>query len=629
MYLRSLQSKLVLAVSVIVIVTGVVVAGAGYQFSAKQQEEESRAQISTVGSVLGVHIGNWIGSRAHVLNAFKPVPHDAGLVPMMGYVRDAGGFANVFLAYPDGTQQNANNVVLPPDNNDPRKWHWWGRAEAEQTGTFVEMPSVAAATGAAVSSFAHAVVSNGQVVGVLGADVEISVIMQELKRTQLPGEGYAFIVNKDGQIFAHGDPARLNQPASALGATLTPALLESTFNGKVFSEVDIDGRTKMVAVFPVQGTEFRLVVVSDKSALQSANRESLLRNAEFLAVLLVLIIGTSVFYLRWRLRPLLNIRDAMREISQGDADLSRRLPVLANDEVSQTSEAFNQFIGQLGGTIAAVRQRSQQLVTGVENARNEIQRIAGDANSISDFAGQNAAAIEQVTVSVSEVASSAQEADTLATETAEQSNHSARDLEQITKESGHTLQTVQAVSGMLDTLAQRASEIRSITTVIGEIAGQTNLLALNAAIEAARAGEQGRGFAVVADEVRKLAERTSSATHEITEMLESISTESAHAASSMQGTVDSVNASVGLTNTASQRMLAVSGSIQDMVGRVGHIADATLEQRNATNAMSESTERINQRIAKTDAELQATSRNLSDLEQLAQAINADFERFRL
>ncbi len=626
---RTLQSKLVIAVSLLVIITGVVIAGAGYFLSSTQQEAESRTQISAQSSILGIHIGNWISAKAQVLNAFKPVPHDPGLVAAMGYARDAGGFANVFLAYPDGTQQNANNVVLPPDNNDPRKWHWWGRAEAEQTGTFVEMPSVAAATNTAVSSFAHAVVDGGKVVGVIGADVEISSIMQELKRTQLPGEGYAFIVNPAGLIFAHGDPTRLNQPASALGAALTPAVLESTFNEKGFTEVSIDGRTKLVTVLPVPGTEFRLVAVSDKAALQTATRALLFKSAIMLVVLLIIIISISGYYLRSQLQPLLGIRNAMREISQGDADLSRRLPIQTQDEVGQTSEAFNQFIGQLGQTFASVRERSQQLAQGVEQARHEIQRIAREANSISDFAGHNAAAIEEVTVSVSEVASSARQADELATQTAEQSHNSARDLEQITRESSQTRETVQSISGMLDTLAQRASDIRSITTVIGEIAGQTNLLALNAAIEAARAGEQGRGFAVVADEVRKLAERTSSATSEITGMLESISQETGSAAQNMQGALDSVSASVNLTTSASERMHGVASNIQDMASRVGHIADATQEQRNATNAMSESTEQINQRIAQSDSALQSTSRNLEDLEKLAQAINADFGRFRL
>ncbi|MBB5190635.1 methyl-accepting chemotaxis protein [Silvimonas terrae] len=626
---RTLQSKLVIAVSLLVIVTGVVIAGAGYFLSSTQQEAESRTQISAQGTILGIHIGNWISAKAQVLNAFKPVPHDPGLVAAMGYARDAGGFANVFLAYPDGTQQNANNVVLPPDNNDPRKWHWWSRAETEQTGTFVEMPSVAAATNTAVSSFAHAVVDGGKVIGVIGADVEISSIMQELKRTQLPGEGYAFIVNPAGLIFAHGDPSRLNQPASVLGAALTPAILESTFNEKGFSEVAIDGRTKLVTVLPVPGTEFRLVAVSDKAALQTATRALLFKSAIMLVVLLIIIISISGYYLRSQLQPLLGIRNAMREISQGDADLSRRLPIQTQDEVGQTSEAFNQFIGQLGQTFASVRERSQQLAQGVEQARHEIQRIAREANSISDFAGHNAAAIEEVTVSVSEVASSARQADELATQTAEQSHNSARDLEQITRESSQTRETVQSISGMLDTLAQRASDIRSITTVIGEIAGQTNLLALNAAIEAARAGEQGRGFAVVADEVRKLAERTSSATSEITGMLESISQETGSAAQNMQGALDSVSASVNLTTSASERMHGVASNIQDMASRVGHIADATQEQRNATNAMSESTEQINQRIAQSDSALQRTSHNLEDLEKLAQAINADFGRFRL
>jgi methyl-accepting chemotaxis protein len=627
--IKSLQQKLILAMAAFVALTGLLIAGSSYLISAKQQQRDAETQIRAVGTILGVHVGNWLGAKATVLGAFRPIPHDAALPAYMSYARDAGGFANVFVAYPDGSQENANKVVLPPDNNDPRKWHWWSRAQEERSATFVEMPSVAAATHSAVSSFAHALVIDGQIAGVVGADVEISSIMEELKRTVLPGDGFAFIVNRQGKIFAHGDAKYLNQDASALGSALTPDLLEAALKNQEFRKLSLDGADKLVAVFPVAGTEFSLVTVSDSATLLAPMRALLWKMAGILLILLAVLIATSLVFLRSQLKGLFAVRDAMREISRGEADLSQRIPASGTDEVAETAQAFNQFVAQLNTTFLNVRDKALKLTEGVSSVRGTVERIAQETASITDISSANAAAIEEVSVSISEIASSTKETDAVAHETGEQSRQSAQEMQAITREMTQTHSNVEAVAAILDTLAQRSQQIRSITDVIGEIANQTNLLALNAAIEAARAGEQGRGFAVVADEVRKLAERTGSATVEITGMLEAIVTETGSAAGHMRGTLDAVSSNARMTTEAGERMLTMAGSMRSVVEKIGEIALATNEQRSATTEMGQSTESINIRISQTDADLQDTSSRLEELNELAGSISADFAKFRL
>ncbi|WP_417069094.1 methyl-accepting chemotaxis protein [Niveibacterium terrae] len=627
--IKSLQQKLILAMAAFVALTGLLIAGSSYLISAKQQQRDAETQIRSVGTILGVHVGNWLGAKATVLNAFRPIPHDATLPAYISYARDAGGFANVFVAYPDGTQENANKVVLPPDNNDPRKWHWWSRAQQQPSATFVEMPSVAAATHSAVSSFAHAVLIDGQVAGVVGADVEISSIMEELKRTVLPGDGFAFIVNREGKIFAHADAKYLNQDASALGAALTPDLLDSALKTHAFSKLSLDGRDKLLAVFPVVGTEFSLVTVSDSATLLAPQRALLWQMAGILLILLILLIAASLVFLRSQLKGLFAVRDAMREISHGEADLSQRIPAFGSDEVAETAQAFNQFVTQLNTTFLNVRDKALQLTEGVSSVRDSVERIARETASISDISSANAASIEEVSVSISEIAASTKETDAVAHETGEQSRQSAEALQAITREMAQTHSNVEAVTAILDTLAQRSQQIRTITDVIGEIASQTNLLALNAAIEAARAGEQGRGFAVVADEVRKLAERTGKATVEITGMLEAIVEETGNAAGHMQGTLAAVSGNAQMSTEAGEQMLAMAGSMRSVLEKIGDIALATNEQRAATTEMGQSTEAINIRISQTDADLQDASSRLEALNKLAGSISADFAKFKL
>ncbi|HSC81265.1 MAG TPA: methyl-accepting chemotaxis protein [Chitinolyticbacter sp.] len=627
--IRTLQQKLVIGVAIFVSVTGILIAAASYHLSAKQQEEQSLQQINAIGAMLGNSVGNWLGSKAQVLNAFKPVPHDPNLVAQMGFTRDAGGFANVFLAYPDGTQENANGVVLPPDNNDPRKWHWWGRAQDERANTFIEMPSFAAATGKAVSSFAHAVVVDSQVAGVIGADLDISSVMEELKRTVLPGAGFAFIANSQGKIFAHADPQKLNEPATSLIDGLTPEVMQNIAGGREHTELSFQGSKRLIEVFPVQGTEFRLITVSDPEVLLAPTRALLLKIVLMLLGLLVPVIGLSAFYLRRQLSGLIEIRNAMKDVSQGDADLTHQIPVKSNDEVGQTAQAFNQFVSQLNVTVKGVLQKTVQLTAGVTEVRETMDHIAAEAESMAETASSNAATVEEMSVSISEIASSAQDTEAVAHTAGEECEASAKELKAISNDMEQTRETVDSISHMLETLVQRTEDIQSTTRIINDIAEQTNLLALNAAIEAARAGEQGRGFAVVADEVRKLAESTGKATIQISGMLKSIVDETTNASEKMQVTVTAVGGTADLTTASGERMLEMSGHVRGVLAQISTIARATKEQRSAADAMGQITEDISIRIAKTDADLQSANQRLHTLNELAQAIQGDFSRFKL
>ena len=176
---------------------------------------------------------------------------------------------------------------------------------------------------------------------------------------------------------------------------------------------------------------------------------------------------------------------------------------------------------------------------------------------------------------------------------------------------------VGASAVLIESLGERSKQISNVVGVIREIADQTNLLALNAAIEAARAGEQGRGFAVVADEVRKLAESTAKATIEIAQMIESVRAQTAQAGTSMTTTVGTVRRGVDLSRAAAERIAEIEQKIQLAVERVGDIALSTNEQKGATTSMAQSTEQINNRVMSEDEALQLARRELTQLAERA------------
>ena len=172
-------------------------------------------------------------------------------------------------------------------------------------------------------------------------------------------------------------------------------------------------------------------------------------------------------------------------------------------------------------------------------------------------------------------------------------------------------------------------QVSSIANVIKEIAGQTNLLALNAAIEAARAGEQGRGFAVVADEVRKLAERTSSATTEIEQMISGIQSDTVGAVGAMNEALPEVEQGVHLATSATESLQAIEAGAGRTLERIREVAEATQEQGSASTSIAQRVEQIAQMVEETTATIRSTADTAVQLEHIAQGLQAQISRFRV
>ncbi len=310
-------------------------------------------------------------------------------------------------------------------------------------------------------------------------------------------------------------------------------------------------------------------------------------------------------------------------------DLTSRIEVKSSDEVGKLMQALKDMNDSLSKLIREARGNADE----VSSAATELAAAAGQVSNSSQYqseaAASMAAAIEEMTVSINQISDHANDAHSLSIESSARADEGGTiihgtitEMEKIATSVTESAQTVQE-------LAQQSEQITGIVNVIKDVAEQTNLLALNAAIEAARAGEQGRGFAVVADEVRKLAERTSQSTIEISSMIGKIQDGIQRVTGSMQAGVDRVNHGMSQANRAGDSVNQINSDSQRVVSTVNDINAALKEQSAATNEIAKSVERVAQMAEENNAAVEETSKTAHHLEQLASSLQNTVGRFKV
>ena len=272
---------------------------------------------------------------------------------------------------------------------------------------------------------------------------------------------------------------------------------------------------------------------------------------------------------------------------------------------------------------------SSTLASASQKLTDETEQISRSSQMTSEATASTAAAIEEMTVSINHISDSARETEHNSRQAADLAVQGEKLASDAATEIRHISSDISAAAELIRGLVDRSREIDGMSTVIKEIADQTNLLALNAAIEAARAGEQGRGFAVVADEVRKLAERTSGATQDITRTIRAVQTDTDVAAARMDGVRDQVALGVDLAEKAAQSLRDINDGARATLEKTREVADAAQEQSQASNSIAENIERIAQMVERSDASVQSAHEQVRQLDELARNLNQTAAKFKL
>ncbi|GBG03444.1 hypothetical protein AZSI13_27710 [Azospira sp. I13] len=312
-----------------------------------------------------------------------------------------------------------------------------------------------------------------------------------------------------------------------------------------------------------------------------------------------------------------------------ELDFTGRLPVRGTDEVAQAASAFNRLLERLQASFREISNHTQAVNTAANRVATASHEMSIASGHQSEAASSMAATVEEMTVSITHVADRASEANILSVA----SGDLAHKGEEIIGETVHGIngiaETVRNASEQIARLEQQSERINNVVAVIKEVADQTNLLALNAAIEAARAGEQGRGFAVVADEVRKLAERTTQSTQEIATTILEMQAGAQAAVQGIHAVVEKVDTGVSRAEQANQAIQEIGGGSRRTVDMVGDISDAIREQSMASTAIAQQVEKIAQMSEENSAAAQSTSDTAGELAHLAQEMQQVVAQYRL
>ena len=467
--------------------------------------------------------------------------------------------------------------------------------------------------------------------GVVSVDMTLKFLNDMARQSNdIPGAA-AIILNHDMTILASTlEGIKTGQKGTDF-AWFKDVAQQAVSEESAVIEYQLDGQDKIFFAHRINAgdKDWYFAIGLDKSVAFQGLLES--RNKAILIAVLATLFSVAIAFVLIQIvyRPILDLKDTIVELSSGDADLTRRLTVNSQDDLGQISHGVNQFIENLQTMMLEIQDATNVLQSHVEHMTAQSTRNQSILENHVSETEQIVTAVEEMNATADAMASDAAHTANLTQQANETSSESRRIVEQ-------SQQTVSALIADVDRSAvdvQRMSEetqgINTILNVIGGIAEQTNLLALNAAIEAARAGEHGRGFAVVADEVRSLASRTKDSTVEIESALDSLVQGTQVVVTSMDNTKGRCQEAADGSGEVASSLSAMTNFVDEINNLSTQIATAAEEQSSVTQEISRNMSAINEIVGELDSNGQQVVKDAADIGEVKNQLVAIVNRFKL
>ncbi|KNX79813.1 chemotaxis protein [Pseudomonas sp. 250J] len=585
--------------------------------------EDLENYLAEMGESTSTNIRNLFEGRIklveNVAQNIAQYPQNTGT--LLGQNALTSSFQTIYLGQPDGTFTVRPDTKMP-DGYDPRVRPWY-KDGLNANGPILTEPYIDMATNELVISI---ISTASRSVGVVGGDLALDGLVQIINSLDFGGMGYAFLVNDQGKILVHPDKNLVMKSLSDLFPQNTPRL-----SGNL-TEVTLNGETRLLTFTPVKGLPsanwyIGLSVDKDKAfSMLSTFRTSAVIATLVAVVIIIALLGLLI---RVLMQPLHTMTRAMSNIAEGEGDLTRRLEIHNHDEFGILGTAFNRFVERIHGSIREVSSATEQV--------NEVAlRVISASNSSMSNSDEQSNRTNSVAAAINQLGAAAQE---IAGNAAQASQHAssarllAEEGQQVVQRNIDAMNRLSDLivtsSEHIETLNNKTVNIGQILEVITSISQQTNLLALNAAIEAARAGEAGRGFAVVADEVRNLAHRTQESAQQVQTMIEELQVGARESVDTMGQSQRHSQDSMDIANQAGERLGSVTQRIGEIDGMNQSVATATEEQTAVVDSINMDINEINMLNQEGVENLQATLRACSDLEQQAGRLKQLVGSFRI
>ncbi|MEZ9820187.1 methyl-accepting chemotaxis protein [Shewanella sp. 10N.286.45.A1] len=449
--------------------------------------------------------------------------------------------------------------------------------------------------------------------GLVGLGKSLDDMVQLLRSFKIEQSGFVYLIDSQGEVKLHQDTSQIGKMSlnNLYRDTDTSSLMQRTdFN---LLKTSVNGEEMFIASSYIPSMDWYLVAQVPESEIFSLLEESAYKILIWTALIAAVFIALSSLVASSVSRPIAKVADMLHNIGEGEGDLRQRLPVDGNDELAQLAQGFNSFISKIQASVIEVADTSRLLGASAIDVSHQAQRTLEDSQQQKDQTIMVVTAINEMGATVNEIASNAAQAADTARAADTDSNNGQVVVTRARETISQLSNDVEQVGEVIESLATHTKSIESILDVIRAVSEQTNLLALNAAIEAARAGEAGRGFAVVADEVRNLASRTATSTNEVQVMIDKLQAEASRAVEAMEKSRSRSIEGVNAVDEASQSLTGISE-------RIGSISDMNIQVAAATEEQSTVVEDINRNVSDINDITQRTADTAEDAAQASQSL---------